>query len=74
MWSRRLAVVVILLALASAHRTAERRSLLRYYAAGQLQMEQWVADCSLEEARAGKCFIPCNTASDCLEKNGVEEY
>lgn len=74
MWLRRLAVVGGLVAMTVAYTMAEQRNLQRYYAAGQLQMERWVADCSLAEARAGRCFIPCNTDSDCVEKNGVEEY
>jgi hypothetical protein len=37
-------------------------------------MEAAVANCSLSDARMGQCFIPCATDSDCVEKNGREEY
>lgn len=37
-------------------------------------LEAAIAECSLAEARAGRCFIPCASDSDCLEKNGRTEY
>lgn len=37
-------------------------------------MEAAVAECTLADARLGVCFIPCGTDSDCVAKNGREEY
>lgn len=33
-----------------------------------------VANCSLEDAKKEKCFIPCTTNEDCLAKNGMEDH
>lgn len=33
-----------------------------------------VADCTLEDAHAEKCFIPCSTDADCLAKNGQTDH
>lgn len=33
-----------------------------------------VANCSLEDAKKEKCFIPCTTNEDCLEKNGMTDH
>lgn len=33
-----------------------------------------IADCSLEDARADRCFIPCSTDADCLAKNGQTDH
>jgi hypothetical protein len=33
-----------------------------------------IASCTIEDAHAEKCFIPCSTDSDCLEKNGQTDH
>lgn len=33
-----------------------------------------IADCSLADAKLEKCFIPCTTDLDCVEKNGIEDH
>lgn len=47
---------------------------VRAYEAGQVQMIREIADCTLADARAEKCFIPCASDADCLEKNGQEDH
>lgn len=33
-----------------------------------------VAACTLADAHADKCFIPCSTDLDCVAKNGQEDH
>lgn len=33
-----------------------------------------IASCTLAKARAEKCFIPCASDADCLEKNGTSDH
>lgn len=37
-------------------------------------LERAIAECSLNEAHAGRCFIPCADVADCMAKNGRVEY
>jgi ferric-dicitrate binding protein FerR (iron transport regulator) len=33
-----------------------------------------VAKCTLADARAERCFIPCSANDDCMEKNGQTDH
>ena len=33
-----------------------------------------IAECSLSDARADRCYIPCATDADCIEKNGMSDH
>ena len=44
------------------------------YTQGIEEMRSAVVDCTLADAHADKCYIPCATDSDCLEKNGQSDH
>lgn len=33
-----------------------------------------IAACTLSDARADRCYIPCATDADCVEKNGMTDH
>lgn len=33
-----------------------------------------IASCTLSDARADRCYIPCATDADCAEKNGMSDH
>jgi len=33
-----------------------------------------VAECTLTDAQAGKCWLPCASDEDCLAKNGMADH
>lgn len=63
--------LVLLGAFASGYATADvSRVSSRAYEQGITEMTWSVAGCTLEVAHTEKCFIPCSTDLDCVEKNG----
>jgi len=37
------------------------------------EVVSYIEGCSLRDAHAGKCTIPCGSDQDCVEKNGSRE-
>ena len=73
-WKERLFAGVMVLAALGVGWPKERQAYQHGYEVGFNTIEVAVANCSLADAKAGKCFIPCGSDTDCVEKNGVEEY
>ncbi len=70
--------VVVLLGVAFAMGQVSRTPDIRQqrsdaYEAGITEMIQSVSDCTLEDAHAEKCFIPCGGDMDCEQKNGMRD-
>lgn len=57
---------------ASLPPTHDLGALSKSYEAGQRDAEENTAKCTLKLAHAGRCWIPCNEAADCVAKNGRE--
>lgn len=43
------------------------------YRQGAREVAGYVEDCTLADAHAGKCSIPCSADTDCIEKNGSRD-
>lgn len=37
------------------------------------EMVSYIEDCTLTNAHAGRCTIPCSTDADCMAKNGTRD-
>lgn len=44
------------------------------YGDGVAKTFQEIAKCTIKDAHSEKCFIPCSTNEDCLEKNGMTDH
>jgi hypothetical protein len=40
------------------------------FVAGQRDTTAYVEDCTIDDAHAGKCSLPCSGEADCVAKNG----
>ena len=68
-----LAATLILIMLVIAYQRDTQQLRSDAYEAGISEMIMSVGDCSLEDASANRCTIPCSTDMDCMEKNGERE-
>lgn len=44
------------------------------YADGVARTYQQISKCTIQDAHLEKCFIPCSTDMDCVEKNGMKDH
>ncbi len=56
-----------------AHAFVQHRESIAYEQ-GIDEMVWSVSTCTLEMAHQEKCFIPCSTDADCMQKNGQEDH
>lgn len=61
---------LILSAFAGGYVSAGRA---RAYEQGAAEMAWYIEDCSIADAHAQRCTIPCGGDSDCVEKNGTRD-
>lgn len=40
---------------------------------GVRELVSYIEDCTLADAHAGRCTIPCSTDADCVAKNGTRD-
>ena len=73
-FARILGVLALLIALVVSYQRDIQTERSNAYEQGISEMMMSTADCSLADARADKCFIPCSTDTDCMEKNGMTDH
>lgn len=66
-------VIILILLLAFVWWYSLRRAYQKGYGHGMGHIQSEVAGCTLAAAHQGKCFIPCESYVDCVDKNGHPE-